>query len=112
MMIKLEDGMNLNCSLHTNQLAQFHQLMSAVVKYFSWSIPRFKVMLAHIANQERCNNGFNGQTHEEVLMSDITFYNTQQEFESNNINKRNLVGGAGIDPKVTLHDPIISNFRK
>ena len=86
--------------------------MSAVVKYFSWSTPRFKVMLAHIANQERYNNGFNGQTHEEVLMSDITFYNTQQEFESNNINKRNLVGGAGIDPKVTLHDPIISNFRK
>ena len=99
MKIKLKfDLYVIRAVLHTNQLAEFHQLMSAVVKYSSWSLPRLKVMLAHIANQERYYNGFNGQTHEGVLPSDITFYNTQQEFKSNNINKRNLVGGAGIYP--------------
>ena len=56
-------------------------------------------MLTHIANQERSNNGFNGQTQEEVLASDITFYDSQQGFKSININKRNLVGGARMYPK-------------
>ena len=77
--------------------------MSIPVKYFSWSIPRFKVILAHVANQERSSNGFNGQTQDNVLTSDMTFYNTQQEFKSNNINKRNLVGSAGIYPKLYAH---------
>ena len=78
--------------------------MSTAVKYFSWSIPRSKVMLAHIANKGRLSNDFNGKTQEEVLTSNITFYNSQQEFKSTNINKRNLVEGARIYPKLYAVD--------
>lgn len=73
------------------------------VKYFSWSLPKLLVILSHIATQDRFSNGFNGQNHEDVLMSDAAFLNSQQEFMSMNVNKRNLVGISGLYPKLYAH---------
>jgi hypothetical protein len=72
-------------------------------RQYKWTPKRLVVVASHLATQHRFDNAFTGQSPDGAYQRDLSFYNTNDEFQSNEVERRHLSGKDGLYAKIYGH---------